>query len=216
MQSKVSYRLTVRQGPVPGKVIELAKDIVVMGRDVNNDIVVNDAEVSRTHTRLTAQSEGYIVEDLASTNGTFLNGQRLTGPKLMRHGDMLGLGETVVMEFGVIKDSHDPASTVVASGSGPFKLPTSLSAPGQLQSEATPAAAPRVATAPLGEQNPPPAYAPPSSSVSPLPVSAPPRDNRPLIIGGVCGLLTLCACVIVVALAAYFYFNGTPPSAFVP
>ena len=211
MQSKVSFRLTVRQGPVPGKVVELVKDIIVMGRDVNNDIVVNDAEVSRTHTRLTAQSEGYIVEDLASTNGTFLNGQRLTGPKLMRHGDMLGLGETVVMEFGAIKDTRDPDSTMVASGSAPFNVPTNLSASSSLPDE--PAATPRAATAPLSEPSPPPVLAPPSpASASPLPVSSPPRDNRPLIIGGGCGCLTLCACAVAIVVAVYFYFNGALPS----
>ncbi len=208
MQSKVSFRLTVRQGPVPGKIVELAKDIIVMGRDVNNDIVVNDAEVSRTHTRLTAQSEGYIVEDLASTNGTFLNGQRLTGPKLMRHGDMLGLGETVVMEFGVLKDARDPDSTMVASGLAPFNVPTNLSASGPLPAESAPA--PRAATAPLSEPSPPPAYATPSAS--PLPVSSPPRDNRPLIIGGVCSCLTLCACVVIIGLAVYFSLNGGLPA----
>ena len=42
MQSSGSYRLTVRQGPVPGKVFELAKDVMTIGRDVNNDLVIND------------------------------------------------------------------------------------------------------------------------------------------------------------------------------
>jgi pSer/pThr/pTyr-binding forkhead associated (FHA) protein len=203
MQSKVSFRLTVRQGPVPGKAIELAKDIIVMGRDVNNDIVVNDAEVSRTHTRLTAQGESYIVEDLASTNGTFLNGQRLTGPKLMRHGDMLGLGETVVMEFGVLKDARDPDSTMVASGSAPYNLSSSASAAGPLPDEPTPM--PRVVTAPLSQPSPPPI------SASPLPVSSPPRDNRPMIIGGVCGCLTLCGCLATIAGLVYAYSQGMLP-----
>lgn len=203
MQSKVSFRLTVRQGPVPGKIIELAKDIIVMGRDVNNDIVVNDAEVSRTHTRLTAQGESYIVEDLASTNGTFLNGQRLTGPKLMRHGDMLGLGETVVMEYGVLKDAHDPNSTVVASGSAPLNLPPSAPVIGSFSAE--PAPAPRVVTAPLSEASGRPAPA------AALPVSTAPRDNRPLIIGGVCGCLTICGCVTGLAALAYAYSQGMLP-----
>ena len=83
MQSSGSYRLTVRQGPVPGKVFELAKDVMTIGRDVNNDLVINNSEVSRNHARLTSQSGGYLIEDLASTNGTFVNGQRLIGPKLL-------------------------------------------------------------------------------------------------------------------------------------
>jgi hypothetical protein len=204
MQSKVSFRLTVRQGPMPGKVIELVKDIIVLGRDVNNDIVVNDAEVSRTHARLTAQGEGYIVEDLASTNGTFLNGQRLTGPKLMRHGDMLGLGETVVMEFGAVKDTRDPDSTVVASGSAPFNIPANPPPAEPLAGSP----APRASTAPLSEPAPPPAAAPSAEA----PVSAPARDNRPLIIGGICGCLALCACLAIVAAAVYYaYYGGVLP-----
>ena len=83
MQSTGSYRMTVRQGPVQGKVFELAKDVLTIGRDVNNDLTINDAEVSRNHGRLTSQSGGYLIEDLASTNGTFVNGQRLIGPKLL-------------------------------------------------------------------------------------------------------------------------------------
>ena len=94
MQSTGSYRLTIRQGPMPGKVFELAKDVVTLGRDVNNDLVINDAEVSRNHGRLTSQSGGYLIEDLASTNGTFVNGQRLTPgkPAIIVSGDKVGLG----------------------------------------------------------------------------------------------------------------------------
>src|SRR5437870_3652410 len=113
MQSSGSYRLTVRQGPVPGKVFELAKDVMTIGRDVNNDLVINDSEVSRNHARLTSQSGGYLIEDLASTNGTFVNGQRLIGPKLLNSSDVVGLGETIVLEYSYVADS---GATVVAAG----------------------------------------------------------------------------------------------------
>src|SRR6185295_13841542 len=113
MQSSGSYRLTVRQGPVPGKIFELAKDMMTLGRDVNNDVVINDAEVSRNHGRLTSQSGGYLIEDLASTNGTFVNGQRLIGPKLLNSSDVVGLGETIVLEYSYVADS---GATVVAAG----------------------------------------------------------------------------------------------------
>src|SRR5215510_8907098 len=118
MQSTGSYRLTVRQGPVPGKVFDMVKDVVTLGRDVNNDIVINDAEVSRNHARLTAQSGGYLIEDLASTNGTFVNGQRLISPKLLNAGDVVGLGETIVLEFSYVADA---GATVVASAPPPMR-----------------------------------------------------------------------------------------------
>src|SRR6185295_5502675 len=117
MQQSGSYRLTVRQGPVPGKVFELAKDVMTIGRDVNNDLVINDSEVSRNHARLTSQSGGYLIEDLASTNGTFVNGQRLIGPKLLNAGDVVGLGETIVLEYGYVADS---GATVIASAPMPM------------------------------------------------------------------------------------------------
>ena len=47
-----SFQLVMRTGPNPGKVFELTKGEVYIGRDINNDIVVNDAEISRKHARL--------------------------------------------------------------------------------------------------------------------------------------------------------------------
>ena len=44
MQS-ASFRLIMQRGPTPGKTFELVKDVVTLGRDVSNDIVINDAEV---------------------------------------------------------------------------------------------------------------------------------------------------------------------------
>jgi len=178
MQSKGSYRLTVRQGPTPGKPIELAKEVLTLGRDVNNDIVVNDAEVSRTHIRLTRQMEGYVVEDLGSTNGSFINGQRLTGPKLLHAGDMLGLGETVVLEVGL---TRDPEATVV--------VPPSVSA------------APMTASTPPTSSEAP---TPPPPMPPPGPLMSPAQNNRTLMWVGIgCGCLTLlCLCLVVVAVAA--------------
>src|SRR5690349_21089983 len=105
MAAQPGFRLTIRQGPTPGKVFDLAKDSLTIGRDVSADITVNDAEISRTHARLTLQADGCQVEDLGSTNGTFINGQRVSGSKVLRPGDTLGLGETVVMEFSRVADA---------------------------------------------------------------------------------------------------------------
>lgn len=98
-QGNGSFRLIVRRGPQPNQVYELTKDVVTLGRDITNDIVINDPEVSRHHCRLTRTSSGYTMEDLGSTNGTFVNGQRLSAARLLSNGDMVGLGETVTMAF---------------------------------------------------------------------------------------------------------------------
>jgi ABC transport system ATP-binding/permease protein len=162
MQSSGSYRMTVRQGPVPGKVFDLVKDVLTIGRDMNNDVVINDAEVSRNHGRLTSQSGGYLIEDLASTNGTFVNGQRLIGPKLLNPGDVVGFGETIVLEYSYIADA---GATVVASAPPPRIMAEPPTAPPQ-----TPEPAPMMAPMVAPEPSPPPMMAP---DPAPAPMMAP-------------------------------------------
>lgn len=99
MQGNGGFRLVVRRGPQPNQTYELNKDIVALGRDITNDIVINDPEVSRHHCRLTRTPSGYTLEDLGSTNGTFVNGQRLTSARQLVNGDMIGLGETVTLGY---------------------------------------------------------------------------------------------------------------------
>lgn len=99
MQANGGIRLVVRRGPQPNQTYELSKDIVALGRDITNDIVINDPEVSRHHCRLTRTPTGYTLEDLGSTNGTFVNGQRLTGVRSLLNGDTIGLGETVTLSY---------------------------------------------------------------------------------------------------------------------
>src|SRR3970040_517474 len=88
------YQLVIKSGPTPGKTFPLEKDEMYIGRDVSTDIVINDAEVSRRHARITRQADGFMLEDLGSTNGTFVEGQRLTAPRLLR------AGETIMLEIG--------------------------------------------------------------------------------------------------------------------
>ena len=74
------FRLVMRTGPNPGKAFELNQSILTIGRDVANTIVINDAEISRKHARILSQAGGFVIEDTGSTNGTYINGQRLMGP----------------------------------------------------------------------------------------------------------------------------------------
>ncbi len=100
--AKAQYRLVVRQGPVPGQVFELNKSEISIGRDIANDFVINDAEVSRKHAKLTQEGDRYRIEDLNSTNGTYVDGQRLIGPHLMAIGEIIMFGDNV----GVIFDGE--------------------------------------------------------------------------------------------------------------
>ena len=109
MQSSENFRLVVRRGPQPNQVYDLNKDIITIGRDITNDITINDPEVSRHHLRFTRGAGGFTLEDLGSTNGTFVNGQRLTGAKPLNNGDMLGLGETVTLGYEMARGAAPAA-----------------------------------------------------------------------------------------------------------
>jgi pSer/pThr/pTyr-binding forkhead associated (FHA) protein len=93
------YRLVVRQGPIPGQIFELNQPVINIGRDISNDFVINDAEVSRKHARLSLEGDRYKIEDLDSTNGTYIDGQRLIGPHLLSLGEVIMLGDNVGVVF---------------------------------------------------------------------------------------------------------------------
>ena len=108
-----SFQLTMRSGPTPGKAFPLEKEEILLGRDLANDIPISDPEISRRHARFMMQGESFLVEDLGSTNGTFLNGQRISSPQQLRAGDVITLGEDIVL--AVEQMGFDPDATVVKS-----------------------------------------------------------------------------------------------------
>lgn len=106
------YQLVMRTGPTPGAVYALEGDQLTIGRDSSNEIAINDAEVSRHHARLTFQGGKFVLEDLGSTNGTFVNGQRLSGPRVLKAGEIVSFGEQIVLVFEV--STFDPAATIAS------------------------------------------------------------------------------------------------------
>jgi hypothetical protein len=140
------YRLVMSAGPNPGKVFELTMDSMSLGREASNDIVIQDAELSRNHSRISRRGGAYVVEDLGSTNGTFVNRQRITSPRTLAPGDEIGLGENVIVVF----QGEGAAATVAASGR---QIPTRQPAPPPAQ-YAPPSQAPMPAAQPKKGVNP--------------------------------------------------------------
>ncbi|MGD8858118.1 MAG: FHA domain-containing protein, partial [Chloroflexota bacterium] len=113
-----SYQLVVRNAPqsglAPGQVIALEDDVLTLGRDPLSDIILDDPEVSRHHARLALLAGGYAIQDMGSTNGTFVDGKRLTGdPITLKPGQVIMLGSNVTLVYQAIA-AVDPLATVVA------------------------------------------------------------------------------------------------------
>jgi hypothetical protein len=93
------FRLVMSEGPQPGQTFVLDRDLLAIGRDPTNHIVINDPQVSRQHARIARQGDLMVIEDVGSTNSTFVNGMRLTSPHTLVNGDVIGLGDAVTLTF---------------------------------------------------------------------------------------------------------------------
>ena len=78
-----------------GKEIEVA-DVSVLGRSDDADVFLDDPYASEFHMRLVSSENGLVLHDLGSTNGTYVNGRRLTAPTNLRKGDNVQVGKTVM------------------------------------------------------------------------------------------------------------------------
>ncbi len=78
------------------RVIELADQTVLFGRSPSSTVRLEDPYVSDDHARIYKSDSGWMVADLKSTNGTFLNRVKVTAPAQIAAGDQLGIGKTIV------------------------------------------------------------------------------------------------------------------------
>ncbi len=138
--------LRVLSGAGAGTQIPLQGDFIVGRSEAGMGNLAGDSEISRRHARFQLTPQGQvIVEDLGSTNGTLVNGQRLGGPRVLAPGDQITMGKTI-LQFDA------PAAAQAATAAPPV---TAAPAPPPY---VPPAAPPPPAAAPA-----PPAYVPPAA-----------------------------------------------------
>jgi hypothetical protein len=89
--------LVIRQGPQAGMSFPLTGNQMVIGREEGTEVPLQDPEASRRHALIGWQGGQYVIEDLGSTNGTFVNGIQLTAPQALNPGDSIGIGQTVLV-----------------------------------------------------------------------------------------------------------------------
>ena len=153
-----------------------------LGRDVNNDITINDPEVSRRHAHLVREGESYLYEDLGSTNGSFILGQRINSPIFLHPGTTITIGERVILCYSV--EGFDPSETVAVPRQNYVPKP----------------AAPAVQAPPIKTNSPiPPALpvAPPSFSSEAVPPAIPPAVPQKKVSKGLVVILIILGVILV-------------------
>jgi serine phosphatase RsbU (regulator of sigma subunit) len=88
--------LVTIKGPIPGQRFALNGDSLLIGRQEDADIYLESLAVSRQHARIRCHDGEYFIEDVGSSNGTFINGQRISGPAPLTEHDALQIGPYVL------------------------------------------------------------------------------------------------------------------------
>jgi DNA-binding response OmpR family regulator len=93
--------LMIQDGPLAGREFRLDREAMTLGRGEECDFVVPDRQISRVHMRIRREATGYVLEDLGSKNGTFVNGRQVQSgaPELLQDGDEIQLALCVRMLF---------------------------------------------------------------------------------------------------------------------
>jgi Nif-specific regulatory protein len=92
----IPLRLVALAGPMSGEVLPATGPEVTLGRDPASGICVADRSLSRTHCVLVFEGGGWVIRDLASANGTFVNGIQIA-QQALRDGDQIRAGESVLL-----------------------------------------------------------------------------------------------------------------------
>ena len=88
--------IRITDGPLAGQTLMLSGAPVTFGRAPDNTIIINDDFASSHHARISAKNGAWMLEDLGSTNGTIVDGSRMTGPIQLAIGTRITIGHTTL------------------------------------------------------------------------------------------------------------------------
>ena len=123
-RTRRSGRLVVEIGPDEGREFRL-RGTMRIGRSDDSEITLSDAQASRHHAAISPEPGGFAIQDLNSSNGTFVNGKRLEEPRLLNDGDRLRVANTVmVFRWGLAPQAPTPATPAVTPADAEYDMPT--------------------------------------------------------------------------------------------
>jgi len=99
--------LLMVEGPYAGKRFYVEESVLLVGRDADCDMVISDRQVSRRHASIMLEEGSYVLEDLGSKNGTFLNGQEVSEAQILSDGDEIQIALCCKLAF-VAADATAP------------------------------------------------------------------------------------------------------------
>lgn len=167
--------LIFRNGPYEGKGVGLpAGKTITVGRSREVELPLPDLKLSRRHCRIESGLNGFILRDLNSTNGTYLNGRRVEGEVQLRHEDRIVLGDMEI-EFSCPEEAPDVETAVVPSSA----LVAETSAPPVAETPTQHAIAPANAVSGVGVETTPSLEVALQELILPLPSLAPGSGTAP-------------------------------------
>lgn len=99
MTQTSDYKIILTDETTSPKEFELTGSEIIIGRDVGVDVTIPSPAISRRHAKLTRDGDAYMIEDLGSSNGTFINEERLTARRQLKSGDKIRLGKAVTVTY---------------------------------------------------------------------------------------------------------------------
>lgn len=118
MNPSSNFKLVLidNQSSTPPREFELVKSELVIGRDESVDLPITSPAISRRHAKFTREGDGFVLEDLGSSNGTFVNGQKLSGRHTLKSGDEIRLGRAITLKYEAPEaETSEPDATMIRS-----------------------------------------------------------------------------------------------------
>jgi hypothetical protein len=190
-------QIRITGGPAAGSQIEVGQELQIGRSAAAEGRLGDDPEISRQHARITRNPQGQlVVEDVGSTNGTYVNGQRISGPTTLNPGDTLQMGRSTLSVEGGAAGGQATAIGAVPAGFPP-------------QGQAAPPPPPPPAPPPVQAGGPGgPGYGPGPGPGPVFPTGAgapggPPKSNtgRIALIGGLIAAVVVAAVVLAIVLS---------------
>lgn len=151
MSSGSTYlRLEVISGVAPGETLVVEDELVIGRHATGAGRLSEDEEISRQHARISREATGnYAIEDLGSSNGTFVNGLRIQSPRVLALGDSIETGATTMVVKAIVRPDRQPP-----------EAPTESDRPAPAEARAAPTVFARSPVVEEASEAPPPPMAP--------------------------------------------------------